>query len=77
MTVLRDTVYVMIDASLPGNCSGTSSGWIRVPPEYKSMTGLVMGLWLRGDASSVVVTAYTDAVDGSGYCSISQLNPAE
>jgi len=76
VTFIRDAVYLRVDAGLPGNCSATSYGWIRVPPENKPISSFILALWARGDAASVVVTVYTDAVDGTGYCSVNQLDPA-
>jgi hypothetical protein len=65
---------IMLDVGLPSNCEGTAWGWMKVPPENKAMTAFVIGLWLRGDASSTDVSVYTDGVVG-GYCRITQIDP--
>lgn len=74
ITFAGDSVLIMIDAGLPDNCAGTSYGWMKIPPEYKSMTSFVLGLWMRGDESQVYVSVYTEGLV-SGYCRISQIDP--
>jgi hypothetical protein len=75
VTFIGDAALIMVDTGLPTNCTGTSWGWMRVPPENKSMTAFVIGLWMRGDAASVQVSVYTDGL-ASGYCRITQIDPA-
>ena len=43
-------------------------------PSFFAMTAFVLGLWMRGDASSVSVTIYTDGLV-NGYCRINQIDP--
>lgn len=76
VTFAGDTVLVRLDTGVPGNCAGTPYGWMMVPSASKPMIGFVTGLWMRGDASSVTVTIYTDGLGGWGYCTINQLDPA-
>jgi hypothetical protein len=75
VTFAGNEVLIMLDVGHPGNCAGTAWGWMRVPPEYQAMNAFVIGLWMRGDASQVTVTVYTDGLVGS-YCRISQIDPA-
>lgn len=75
VTFAGNDVMIMVDAGLPGNCTGTSWGWMRIPAENQAMNAFVIGLWMRGDASQVIVTVYTDGLVG-GYCRISQIDPA-
>lgn len=77
MTLAGDSVLIMLDTGVPGNCAGTPYGWMRIPAVNKPMTAFVLGLWLRGDASAVPVTVYTSPPDSSGYCTVNQLDPAE
>jgi hypothetical protein len=74
VTFAGNEILIMVDAGLPGNCIGTSWGWLRIPPENHAMNAFVIGLWMRGDASQVTVTVYTDGLVG-GYCRISQIDP--
>jgi hypothetical protein len=75
ITFAGDEVLIMVDAGLPGNCTGASWGWMRIPPANSAMNAFVIGLWMRGDAASVVVTVYSDGLAG-GYCRITQIDPA-
>jgi len=74
VTFVEDYVMVMVDAGLPGNCAGTSWGWMKIPVANKSMAAFVIGLWMRGDAANTVVTVYTDGLV-DGYCRITQIDP--
>jgi hypothetical protein len=74
VTFTGDYVMIMVDAGLPGNCAGTSWGWMKIPPENKAMNAFVIGLWMRGDAASTTVTVYTDGIP-DGYCRITQIDP--
>lgn len=74
VTFAGDSTMIMVDAGLPGNCAGTSWGWMKIPPENKAMNAFVLGLWMRGDAAQVNVSVYTDGLVG-GYCRITQIDP--
>ena len=74
VTFADDYVMIMIDAGLPGNCAGTSWGWMKIPSNSKAMAAFVIGLWMRGDAASTTITVYTDGLV-DGYCRISQIDP--
>jgi hypothetical protein len=74
VTFVSDYVMIMVDAGLPGNCTGTSWGWMKIPVANKAMEAFVVGLWMRGDAASTVVTVYTDGLV-DGYCRITQIDP--
>ena len=74
VTFAGDTVLIMLDTGVPTNCTGTSYGWMMIPPAYKSMASFVIGLWMRGDIASVQLTIYTDQRT-SGYCQINQIDP--
>ena len=74
VTFAGDEVLIMLDAGLPGNCAGTHYGWMRISPEYKSMTAFVIGLWMRGDASQTPVAVYTSGITGV-YCQVTQIDP--
>jgi hypothetical protein len=63
-----------MDSGLPDNCVGSAYGWMAIPSTHKTMTALVLGLWLRGDIGSVLANVYTDGVV-SGYCQINQIDP--
>jgi hypothetical protein len=76
ITFSGDEVLVMLSTGVPTNCTGTPYGWMRIPPEYKSMTAFVIGLWMRGDMSSTNLTLYTGGLGGNGYCVITQIDPA-
>ena len=76
VTFAGDAVLVQLNAGgLPTNCTGSPYGWMHVPASYKAMQTLVLGLWMRGDASQVYVTIYTDGLV-NGYCQINQIDPA-
>jgi hypothetical protein len=74
VTFVDDYVMIMVDVGLPGNCAGTSWGWMKIPVASKAMAGFVIGLWMRGDAANTMVTVYTDGLV-DGYCRISQIDP--
>jgi hypothetical protein len=74
VTFAGDYVMIMVDAGLPGNCSGTSWGWMKIPAENKAMAAFVIGLWMRGDASQILVSVYTDGL-ADAYCRITQIDP--
>jgi hypothetical protein len=75
VTFAGDIVLIKTDSPLPDNCAGTAFGWIAIPAAYKPMHAFVLALWARGDQASVPVTVYTSAVS-SGYCWVTQLDPA-
>lgn len=77
VTFSGDSVMIMLDTGVPGNCVGTPFGWMRIPAANKPMTAFVIGLWLKGDASAVQVTVYTDPPSSSAFCTVHQLDPAE
>jgi hypothetical protein len=68
-------LMLMTDGGLPGNCTGTAYGWLRVAPSGTSIIALVLGLWLRDGPPTVLVDVYTTGVDGTGECAISQVQP--
>jgi hypothetical protein len=74
VTYSGENVFIQTDAPLPDNCAGSTYGWLMVPASFKAMTALVTGLWLRGDANTVMVTVFTTGVVG-GYCQIGQIDP--
>jgi hypothetical protein len=74
VTFVDDYVMIMVDAGLPGNCAGTSWGWMKIPVASKAMAAFVVGLWMRGDAAQTTVTVYTDGLV-DGYCRITQIDP--
>jgi hypothetical protein len=74
VTFVDDYVMIMVDAGLPGNCVGTSWGWMKIPLASKAMAAFAVGLWMRGDAASTAVTVYTDGLV-DGYCRITQIDP--
>ena len=76
VTFVSDFIMIQMDSGLPGNCTGTSYGWMKIPATNGPMVAFVLGLWMRGDAASVNVVVYTDGVLGDGYCRISQMDPA-
>jgi hypothetical protein len=75
VTFASDFVMIMVDSGLPDNCAGTSWGWMKIPVASKAMAAFVIGLWMRGDAASTLVTVYTDGLV-DGYCRITQIDPA-
>ena len=75
VTFAWDAVLIRVDAGLPDNCAGTSYGWMKIPVENKSMNAFVIGLWMRGDSAQVNLTVYTDGLL-SGYCRVTQIDPA-
>lgn len=76
VTFLGDAVMLRLDSGQPDNCTGTAWGWIKVPVANKSMSAFVIGLWMRGDATTTTVTVYTDGVV-DGYCRSTQIDPAD
>lgn len=74
VTFIGDSLYLMLDAGLPDNCTGTSYGWMVIPAPYKAMSAFVLGIWMRGTASSDLVTVYTDGIV-NGFCQINQIDP--
>jgi hypothetical protein len=77
ITFVADTVFIQLDSGLPTNCTGTPHGWMTIPTANKAMIAFVTGLYLRGDMASVAVTVYTSGIGSSGYCQITQIDPAE
>jgi hypothetical protein len=74
VTVSGDTIMIQTDSALPDNCVGSAYGWMVIPSASKTMTALVLGLWLRGDISNVTVNVYSTGLVG-GYCQINQIDP--
>jgi hypothetical protein len=77
VTFAGDTVFIKLDTGLPGNCAGTTSGWMMIPSNSKPMQSLMLGLWLRGDVRDVDLMVYTDGIAADGYCRINQIDPSE
>jgi hypothetical protein len=71
-----DRVLIKLDSGLPQWCAGTPDGWMSIPPSYKSIQALVLGMWLRGDLASTDVTVYVMPYNNSTYCQINQIDPA-
>ena len=76
ITVVGNTVLLMLDTGMPDNCAGSPHGWMQIPEANKVMQSLVLGMWLRGDAAQTYVVVYTNARTGGGYCQINQIDPA-
>jgi hypothetical protein len=74
VTFADDYVMIMVDTGLPDNCAGSAWGWMKIPTTSKPMAAFVLGLWMRGDAASTVVTVYTDGLVGA-YCRVTQIDP--
>ena len=75
ITFAGNDVLIMTSNGVPSNCTGTPYGWMRIPSDSKPMAAFVLGLWLRGDAASTTVTVYSNGIDSSGYCTLTQLDP--
>jgi hypothetical protein len=76
ITTAPTGLLLMLDAGPPGLCSGTPFGWMSIAPSNSAMAALVLGLYLRGDLSTLEVTVYTSgAVDSAGFCSLTQVAP--
>lgn len=75
ITYGADFMLIMLDTGVPTNCAGTPSGWMKIPAQNKPMLAFVTGLWMRGDASQISVTVYTDGIGASGFCEINQIDP--
>lgn len=76
MTLVGDSVFIMLNSGLPDNCAGTPAGWMIIPGTAKAMSAFVLGLWMRGDASQVTLRVFTSGITGTGYCEINQIDPA-
>jgi hypothetical protein len=77
ITFVNDMVLIKLDVPLPGNCAGTGWGWMAIPATNKPIQAFVLALQARGALSTVTVLVYTDPVGGSGYCTVSQIDPTE
>jgi len=66
-------VLIMLDSGPPANCAGTSYGWMMISSSGMPVA-FVTGLWMRGDASQVSLTIYTNSTDSTGYCQITQID---
>jgi hypothetical protein len=75
VTFTANTVLIMLSSGVPDNCTGAPYGWMMVPVDDKLMQGFVLGLWMRGDASQIVLRVFTSTYGGSGYCQINQIDP--
>lgn len=49
---------------------------MKISAANKPMIAFVTELWMRGDAASTFVTAYTEGLVDDGYCRIPQIDPA-
>jgi hypothetical protein len=72
-TTTPNGVLIMIDGGLPTNCAGTPFGWMEISSPTP-MAALVLGVWLRGDASTTVLTVFTAGIGGDGYCAVNQVS---
>jgi hypothetical protein len=74
----KDTIIFRVSNGVPTTpCTGAYGNWLRIPPEYKSMIAFVTGEWLRGNIPGVSVAVYATALDGHGFCTVSQIDPIE
>lgn len=69
-------VLIQVNTGLPGNCSGTTAGWMWIPASSSAMTAYVLGLWLSGNAGSVTVTVDTTGLASNGFCQVVQVQPS-
>lgn len=66
---------IQLDSGLPANCTGTPFGWLWVP-DGTTIGAYVLGLWLSGSESSVLVTVYTSGLATNGFCEVTQIQPS-
>ncbi len=65
-------LMIMLDSGIPTNCAGTPYNWILIKEENKTMIALAMTMWAKKETCA---TVYTAPVGGSGYCTVTQLDP--
>lgn len=63
----------MLDTGVPESCEGTPFNWMKINPEDTVMISMALMLWSSGKKQ---VTIYANGKDSTGYCAISQLDPA-
>jgi len=68
-------ILIRLDSGLPTNCTGTPFGWLWIP-NSTTIGAYVLGLWLSGSESSVVVTVYTSGLATNGFCEVTQIQPS-
>jgi hypothetical protein len=73
ITTLPQGLLLMLDSGPPTSCAGTSYGWMLIPETAKTMVATTLLLWFSGSRE---ITVYVGPYSGSGYCNITQLDPA-
>lgn len=68
-------ILILLDSGLPTNCTGTPYGWLWIP-DGTTIDAYVLGLWLSGTESSVLVTVYTSGLATNGFCEVTQIQPS-
>jgi N-acetylglucosamine kinase-like BadF-type ATPase len=68
------SIQFMLDGGPPPSCAGVAYGWMVVDENTgKSMTALVLGLFLSGNLGIPQVTVYA-AMDSNGNCAVNQID---
>lgn len=68
-------ILIRLDSGLPANCTGTPFGWLWIP-DGTTIGAYVLGLWLSGSESAVLVTVYTSGLATNGFCEVTQIQPS-
>lgn len=67
-------LLIMLEGkALPDNCEGSPFGWMKIKSENKTMISVALTVWTKGDKQ---VTVYSSGLDSTGYCVITQFDPA-
>lgn len=67
-------LLIMVDAGQPTNCAGAPGGWMLIRTEHKTMVATTLMMFAMGKKGA---TVYASGTGASGYCEISQYDPAE
>lgn len=74
LTAVKPGILVMLNNGMPDNCAGSPYGWMLIKQENTAITAVVLSAWALGKTQGTIYT--TGRENGTGYCLVSQFDPA-
>ncbi|PKF80715.1 hypothetical protein CW749_05085 [Vibrio sp. vnigr-6D03] len=74
LTAVTSGIMIMMDSGLPSKCAGSPYGWMKINQEYTAISSVVLTAWAAGKTSGTVYVSGRE--NGTGYCIVTQFDPA-
>jgi len=74
LTAVTGGIMIMLDTGLPDNCAGSPYGWMLIKQSNTAITSVVLATWVSGKKQGTIYTSGRE--NGTGYCLVTQYDPA-